>query len=167
MLLFAHLGLTLASARLFSRISLAALALGSMLPDIIDKPLGLMVFGSPNMGRTFAHTLLFLIFLSILCLYFQDIRLISLTWGVLCHLCLDFMWNSPEVLLWPLLGPFPKAPLLDTMSFLEMLLSGLKNPGVLMPEIAGFVYLACFACARRKEILSSVSRILRKAAIFG
>jgi hypothetical protein len=76
------------------------------------------------------------------------------------------MWNSPEILLWPLLGPFPSAPLLDTMSYLEMLLSGLKNPGILIPEIAGFVYLAYFACSRRKPILSWISRSLRKAANF-
>jgi membrane-bound metal-dependent hydrolase YbcI (DUF457 family) len=120
------------------------------------------------MGRTFAHTLLFLMLLSLLCIYSPDIRLISLTWGVLCHLCLDYMWNSPEILLWPLLGPFPSAPLLDTMSYLEMLLSGLKNPGILIPEIAGFAYLVYFVFARRGKISAWICRILKeKAAIFG
>jgi membrane-bound metal-dependent hydrolase YbcI (DUF457 family) len=132
-----------------------------MLPDIIDKPLGLMLFGSPNMGRTIAHTLLFLIFLFLLHWNSLYMSLISLTWGVLCHLCLDYMWNSPKILLWPLLGPFPSAPLLDTMSYLEMLLSGLRNLGVLIPEIAGFVYLAYFACTRRKVVFSWVGRVLR------
>lgn len=162
MLLFAHVGIALATARCFSRMSLAFLALGSMLPDIIDKPLGLIVFGSPNMGRTFAHTLLFLMLLSVLCWHFQDIRLFSLTWGVLTHLGLDFMWNSPEIFLWPLLGPFPSAPLLDTMSYLEMLLSGLKNPGVLIPEIAGLVYLIYFAYARRKQISAWIDHHIRQ-----
>ncbi|MEI6105271.1 MAG: metal-dependent hydrolase [Methanothrix sp.] len=151
MLLFAHVGLALASARFFSNVSLAFLALGSMLPDIIDKPLGIIAFGSPSMGRIFAHTLLFLVILSALCVYSQDIRFISLTWGVLIHLSLDFMWNSPETLLWPLLGPFPSVPLLNTMSYLEMLLSGLKNPGILIPEIAGLAYLVFFAYARRRQ----------------
>ncbi|MDD4161609.1 MAG: metal-dependent hydrolase [Methanothrix sp.] len=151
MLLFAHVGLALASARLLSGANLAFLALGSMLPDIIDKPLGLIVFGSPNMGRTVAHTLLFLMLLSALCIYSRDIRLISLTWGVFIHLSLDFMWNSPEILLWPLLGPFPSAPLLDTLSYLEMLLSGLKNPGIMIPEMAGLAYLIFFAYARRRQ----------------
>jgi hypothetical protein len=151
MLLFAHIGLAIASACFLSRVSLAFLALGSMLPDIIDKPLGLIVFGSPNMGRTFAHTLLFLMLLSALCLYSRDIRLFSLAWGVLIHLSLDFMWNSPQILLWPLLGPFPKAPLLDTVSYLEMLLSGLKNPGILIPEIAGLAYLIFLGYTKRKQ----------------
>ncbi len=164
MLLFAHLGLTLATARFFSRMSLAALALGSMLPDIIDKPLGLVVFGSPNMGRTFAHTLLFLMLLFFLCVYFRDIRIISITWGVFCHLSLDFMWNSPQILLWPFLGPFPDAPLLDTMSYLEMLLFGLKNPGILIPEIAGLAYLILLAYSMRKQILAEIDHHLRKNA---
>jgi membrane-bound metal-dependent hydrolase YbcI (DUF457 family) len=151
MLLFAHVGLALASARFFSHVSLAFLALGSMLPDIIDKPMGLIVFGSPSMGRTFAHTLLFLMLLSALCLHSRDIRFISLTWGLLIHLSLDVMWNSPETLLWPLLGPFPSAPLLNTMSYLEMVLSGLKNPSILIPEVAGLAYLIFFAYARRRQ----------------
>ncbi len=151
MLLFAHVGLALASARFLSRVSLAFLVLGSMLPDIIDKPLGLIVFGSPNMGRTFAHTLLFLMLLSALCLYSRDIRLFSLTWGVLIHLSLDFMWDSPQILLWPLLGPFPTAPLLDTMSYLEMLLSGLKNPVVWIPELAGLAYLIFLGYTKRRQ----------------
>jgi membrane-bound metal-dependent hydrolase YbcI (DUF457 family) len=144
--------------------SLAALALGSMLPDIIDKPLGLVVFGSPSMGRTFAHTLLFLMLLSFLCIYFRDIRLITITWGVFCHLCLDTMWNSPQILLWPLLGPFPSSPLLDTMSYLEMLLSGLKYPSILIPEIAGLAYLIFLAYSMRKQILTEIDHHLRKKA---
>jgi membrane-bound metal-dependent hydrolase YbcI (DUF457 family) len=164
MLLFAHVGLALASARFFSRVSLAFLALGSMLPDIIDKPLGLIVFGSPNMGRTIAHTLLFLMFLSALCLYSRNIWLSSLTWGVLIHLSLDFMWNTPQILLWPLLGPFPDAPLLDTMSYLEMLLSGLKNPGILIPEIAGLAYLIFLGYTKRKQASAWIDHHLRKKA---
>jgi len=164
MLLFAHVGLALASARCFSRVSLAFLALGSMLPDIIDKPLGLIVFGSPNMGRTFAHTLLFLFFLSVLCLNYRDIRLISLTWGVLIHLSLDFMWNSPQILLWPLLGPFPDAPLLDTLSYLEMLLSGLKNPAVWIPEITGLAYLIFLGYTNRRQASVWIDHHLREKA---
>jgi inner membrane protein len=151
MLLFAHVGLTLASARLWSRVSLAFLALGSILPDIIDKPLGLIIFGSPSMGRIFAHTLLFLLLLTALSIRSRDIRLISLTWGVLAHLLLDGMWKSPETLLWPLLGPFPSAPLLDTLSYLEMLMHGLNNPGILIPELAGLAYIIFFCHSRRDE----------------
>jgi membrane-bound metal-dependent hydrolase YbcI (DUF457 family) len=126
--------------------------------------LALIAFGSPSMGRTFAHTLLFLMLLSFLCIYFRDIRLISITWGVFCHLCLDFMWNSPKILFWPLLGPFPDAPLLDTMSYLEMLLSGLKYPSILIPEIAGLSYLIVLAYSTRRQILAEIDHHLWKKA---
>ncbi len=95
MLLFAHLGLTLAAGRLARRADLACLALGSMLPDIIDKPLGLVVFGTPAMGRTVAHTFLFLLIITLLAIRFHDLRIASISGGVAAHLVLDFMWSRP------------------------------------------------------------------------
>jgi membrane-bound metal-dependent hydrolase YbcI (DUF457 family) len=162
MLLFAHLGLTLATARFISRADLAFLALGSMLPDMIDKPLGLVAFGSPSMGRTFAHTLLFLLLLAAISIYSRDIRLISLSWGVLVHLVLDSMWNSPATLLWPLQGNFPETVLLDTLSYLEMLFSGLGDPGILIPEVLGLAYLISFAYVRRIQISAWAKCSLKK-----
>lgn len=156
MLLFAHAGLALASARIFGKADFAFLALGSMLPDILDKPLGLIVFGTPNMGRTFGHTLFFLLLLAALAYYYRDIRMSSLAWGVLIHSGLDFMWNSPDILLWPLLGDFPAAAYLDTLSYLEMLISGLGNPIILVPEILGFCYLIFFVYERRMKIQGQI-----------
>ena len=107
MLLFAHLGLTLAAGRLVRRADLTCLALGSMLPDIIDKPLGLLVFGTPAMGRTVAHTFLFLLIVLLLAIYFHDLRIASISGGVFAHFVLDLMWRTPVTLFWPLLGNFP------------------------------------------------------------
>ncbi len=162
MLLFAHVGLALATARLNSQLDLLFLALGSMLPDIVDKPLGLLLFGSPNMGRTFAHTLLFLIILAAISLRLQNIRSASLTWGVLVHLILDSMWSSPVTLLWPLLGGFPLAPNLDAISYLQMLLMGLKDPGILLPELLGLGYLLVLVYHRIDWILVDVKKLFRE-----
>ena len=162
MLLFAHVGLALATARLYSRLDLLFLALGSILPDIIDKPLGLLLFGSPNMGRTFAHTLLFLLILAAISLRLRDIRLASLAWGVLVHLILDSMWNSPVILLWPLLGGFPRAPYLDTLSYLQILLSGLEEPGILIPELLGLGYILILVYLKRGLIWAEIKRLLRR-----
>ncbi|OPX76928.1 MAG: hypothetical protein A4E44_00252 [Methanosaeta sp. PtaB.Bin018] len=68
-----------------------------------------MIFGTMNHGRIFAHTLLFLLVLAVLAVCFKDIWLASLSAGVLAHLALDAMWNTPVILLRPLLGPFPPA----------------------------------------------------------
>jgi len=152
MLFFAHLGLALAAANFIKRSNLTFVAIGSLLPDIIDKPLGEIVFGTPAMGRTFAHTLLFLMILAAIAAYTRDIRLISLSGGVLSHLVLDFMWNSPVILLWPLLGSFPAAEHLDPLSYIETLLLGLRNPVVFIPECLGFVYILYFIYQRRSLI---------------
>ena len=162
MLLFAHLGLTLATARFISKADLAFLVLGSMLPDIIDKPLGLIAFGSPSMGRTFAHTMLFLLLIAALSFYFRDMRLNSLSWGVLAHLTLDYMWNSPVILLWPILGSFPEAVHLDTLSYLEAIFSGLRDPGILIPELLGLSYLIYFTYMRRSLISAGAKRSLER-----
>jgi len=141
MLLFAHLGLTLIAARFLRWIDPRFLAVGALLPDIIDKPLGLLIYGSMGHGRIFAHTLLFLSILTATSLALRDQRAASLSIGVLSHLLLDTIWLSPAILLWPLLGPFPPADSLDTLSYIEMLLMGLRDPEILLPECAGFIYL--------------------------
>jgi hypothetical protein len=154
MLLFAHLGLALAAARLFARADLLFVAIGSMLPDIIDKPMGEVVYGTPIMGRIFAHTLLFLLLLAGAALYTRDLRLASLCGGVLVHLSLDFMWSSPVILFWPMLGGFPPAPYLDTLSYLQMLLLSLRHPIVLLPELLGLAYFIFLAVEKRQHIAS-------------
>lgn len=145
MLIFAHLGLTLALGRLFRHANpvMALLALGSMLPDIIDKPLGYITFGSAANGRIYAHTSLFLLMLMALAVY--NSKMVWLAGGVLAHLCLDQMWSSPIVLLWPLLGAFPIHDPLSLGGYIWLLLTGLKSPSILIPEILGLAYLTYFA----------------------
>jgi inner membrane protein len=94
---------------LASRIDIRLLLIGSLLPDIIDKPIGWFLlrdtFGS---GRIFCHTLLFLIVMTLggLALYWRrkSTSLLALSFGVFTHLILDLMWQSPKTFLWPLYG---------------------------------------------------------------
>ena len=157
--MFAHLGLALLAARPFRRADLTFVAIGSMLPDIIDKPLGAMLYGSFGMGRIFAHTLLFLMLLAAFALYLRDIRIASLCFGVLIHLMLDYMWNSPVTILWPLLGPFPLAVHIDTLGYMEMLLSGLSNPGILIPELIGIAYIIYLAAESKPQFFIRIKSI--------
>ena len=160
MLLFAHLGLTLAAARPFKAASLGYVLLGSILPDIIDKPLGELLFGTPAMGRNICHTLLFLILLSAAAYYWQDSRLSSLAGGVAAHLMLDTIWSSPGIFLWPLLGAFPRAPDLSTLDYLQALLRGLNDPMIALPEMLGLAYLIYFAWQQRSAI-----RVLKRVRL--
>jgi membrane-bound metal-dependent hydrolase YbcI (DUF457 family) len=159
MLLFAHLGLTLAAARFARGADLAFVFLGSMLPDIIDKPLGLIVFGTPAMGRTHAHTILFLLILVAMAIYFRDIRLASLSGGVLAHLVLDSMWNSPVTLLWPFLGSFPLDIELNTIDYMQRLLLSLNNQEMLVPEVLGLLYLIYFASQSSSTIAIRLKKL--------
>ena len=124
------------------------LLVGSMLPDILDKPIGtwLMadIFGN---GRIFGHTLLFsLILLGVGVYLFAGSRragILSLALGSLAHLGLDQMWLQAETLLWPLFGwSFPKG---DVSQWLEGIVRSLfSKPGVYIPELIGVFCLAVF-----------------------
>lgn len=92
MLLFAHLGIALGMAGFAKRADLVFLAIDSMLPDIKDKPLVWAIFGAPNNGRIFAHSLLFLLLLVSICVLSPEHQaLASLTRVTLIHLAMDSM----------------------------------------------------------------------------
>ena len=92
-----HIGITLflgkwLSEKLGERLNTKLVILGSMLPDLIDKPLGLLGFGG---GRFVSHSLIFILMLVVKK---------ELFFGSLIHLVLDRMWEEPEVLFFPFLG---------------------------------------------------------------
>jgi len=116
MLLFGHIGITLGiflglaffipQLRIIDPIYLI---LGSLLPDLIDKTLGTIIFPSTIAnGRMIAHTLLFSLTLFLTGLYLYDkigdVKILSLASGSIFHLMEDRMWVSRRTLFWPLLG---------------------------------------------------------------
>ncbi|MDD3245992.1 MAG: metal-dependent hydrolase [Methanosarcina sp.] len=122
MLLFGHLGITLGIffglgifiPRLRTLINPRYLAIGAILPDLIDKPIGEVIFASTFAnGRIIGHTLLFSLLLFLIGLYMygkkRDIRVLSLTSGSFLHLFEDQMGLDPQTFLWPLFGwSFPR-----------------------------------------------------------
>lgn len=87
------------------------IALGAILPDIIDKPLGhLFLQSTLDSGRIFGHSLLFIGLVVIAAVVLWKARssllLAAVAMGVGTHLLLDAMWDNPTTLFWPLLGPF-------------------------------------------------------------
>jgi len=96
------------------RLDLRILVLGGLLPDIIDKPLGLIALHSlHNNGRLFFHTLLVLAVLGLAgwLLYRRGNRagLLTLTLGMAAHLGLDAAWQEPRTFFWPFPGfDFPR-----------------------------------------------------------
>jgi inner membrane protein len=126
---------------------ITAILFGSMLPDIIDKPLGHYLMGDffGYNGRIIAHTLLFALVILILGLFIYIWRksiLGLLVWyGVLMHLILDSMWKNPRTLLWPALGwHFARSEEYDFLHYIFNFL--LNDPSAFIPEIIGGVMLA-------------------------
>ena len=149
---------------LASRIDIRILLVGSLLPDIIDKPIGqLWLRGVLDNGRIFCHTLLFLIIITLIGLYIFRTRhknwLLVLSGGVFIHLILDRMWLVPVTLLWPVYGfAFPR--LEDFTCWLNFILYGLfNNPAVYIPEIIGAVILVWFTASlvQRRKVRSFIT----------
>ena len=127
------------------------LLVGSLLPDIIDKPIGGIIFYNTfHNGRIFSHTLCFILFLAILGTFIH--KRWDKPWGfILCfgsaiHLILDRMWLTPHTLLWPIYGwNFPKCDSLNFFQWLPVMFHTLvTNPYVYVSEIIGFGILAWF-----------------------
>lgn len=127
------------------RVDLRVLVTGSLLPDLIDKPVGLILF--PNVfgtGRLFSHSLVFTVVLALggLLLYRTKKRsgLLVLAYGSAMHLLLDAMWRTPSLLFWPLAGPLPRGMAPEDW-FARWAQALLTNPAAYVPEIVGAILL--------------------------
>ncbi len=134
--------------------------LGSLLPDIIDKPVWFFVTGATSLsGRDYAHTLLFnlvLFFGALVLIRYRKPWLLIISLSSFIHLVLDQMWNSPVILLWPLLGPFSKK---ETVGWLSNIFQVLFSyPEVYIPEIIGLVIMLLFAyrLVKRRSVISFI-----------
>jgi len=83
--------------------------LGAILPDIIDKFIGRVIFANSfSSGRIFAHTLFFSIILFIVGSYVygrkKDGRILYIAGAAFLHLLENRLWSLPQVLFWPLFG---------------------------------------------------------------
>lgn len=130
-------------------IDIRLLLLGSLLPDIIDKPIGIYLFGDVfDNGRIFCHTLLFLVLITLAGLYLYRRHgknwLLTLSFGVFAHLIFDQMWLQPRTLLWPICGlAFDRAHLESWL--LNIFHNLMTEPGVFIPELLGAAILLWFA----------------------
>jgi membrane-bound metal-dependent hydrolase YbcI (DUF457 family) len=86
-------------------------ALGSVLPDIVDKPLGHIIFSSSlDNGKIFFHSLvivlLFFITGLIVWKYYRSFSFLVVGFGMFLHQLVDMMWTRPVNWYYPLLGPY-------------------------------------------------------------
>jgi len=156
MFLLAHLGFTAAPGAVAARWwgesrgfagkapDLRWLLAGSMLPDVVDKTVGQVLF-KPYFenGRIFCHTFIFALLMFVAGTYQVrrkgDSRIILLACGVAGHLVLDRIWIEPTTAFWPALGPFVRYPSLQTL--MEQIAEALGDPIFWTTEIGGVLLL--------------------------
>lgn len=140
--------------RMLATIDYRLVFIGSMLPDIIDKPTWMFSFGDIfSTGRGYAHSFLFnliLLIIALVLLRYKKSWLLIISLSSFIHLLLDQIWKEPLALWWPLMGPLPKIAKTGWYSYLaEELIS---SPSVYIPEIIGLIVL----------VLMGVRLIMRK-----
>lgn len=132
-----------------SKIDYRLVLVASLLPDIIDKPLGLIILPvTLGSSRNLGHTILFLLVLFLLGLFFlkkrADFRLLLVAYCSTIHLALDRMWERPQVLFWPFLGyKFSHSDPTEWIN--RVTTNALAHPDVYIPEIVGIVICILFA----------------------
>jgi hypothetical protein len=79
------------------------LAISALLPDLIDKPLAMLVFTDAHTSQLIAHSLLFNLGLLTLTLFFWD-KGLPYVLAFNAHLLADRMWNHTQSFWWPIFG---------------------------------------------------------------
>ncbi len=124
---------------------LRLLALGAVLPDLIDKPIGWILLSDQfDTGRLYAHALLFpVVLLALVMLATNRGTARRRAWlgfpiGALLHLFLDLQFTEPEGFWWPFLGTdFPG----EDAAIGSRIVDSLTNPWLVAGEIVGLAYL--------------------------
>ena len=139
------------------RIDLRFALIGALLPDLIDKPIGHIIFASSiGYGRLFGHTLLFVLILLTMGLFLRDMRrdaAICLSFATFLHLIEDRMWGIPEVMFYPLYGFNIPAPTIVYEHWYDYFITMLINtytPSlsyVFVSEMAGICVIAVICIA--------------------
>lgn len=159
MFLLGHLGIGLGIAWLLAwksptRIDYRLVLFGTILPDLIDKPLGIAL-GLET--RIWAHTFLFLFALLALGVIPAARALRFIGFGVATHLLLDRIWQEPRIVLYPKDGwIFPPAAF-DSGYWFDVLL---HDPYVQIGEIVGVAILIAFAWRYRIRSWAAIRRFL-------
>ena len=164
MFLLGHLGIGLGLAWLLawkspSRIDYRLVLLGAILPDLIDKPIGILL-GLET--RIWAHTFLFLF--AVLALSFVPVwrALRFVGFGIATHLLLDRIWDQSYIALYPVDGwAFPPAPF-NAGSWFDTLL---HDPYVQIGEVVGVVVLLTFAWRHRIRSWQAIREFVGHGAL--
>jgi membrane-bound metal-dependent hydrolase YbcI (DUF457 family) len=146
-------------------------AFGAVLPDLIDKPVGQIIFAtSIGYGRIYGHTLLFFLLVLVAGLVVWNHRktpaVCGIAVGILSHQLLDQMWREQANWLYPLLGPFQGHLSPDYINVL--ILDELHNPSEAVLAILIGLCALLYVKYRQEILGNTKSRaILKGSLLFG
>jgi membrane-bound metal-dependent hydrolase YbcI (DUF457 family) len=134
-------------------------AAGAALPDLIDKPIGLLFFASLiGYGRIYSHTFLVSLLVLIVGLAIWNIQkdpgVIAVGVGIVSHQILDLMWLEPVNWYYPLLGTFEGTIINEDI----ILLLGRELVNPFEWILAFIVCIGFIAIICRNKILAGVRR---------
>lgn len=167
-----HVGGTILVARYVFRdaaMDLRWVALGSILPDLIDKPIASILFNDFfHTHRVYGHTLLFAVAAMVAALVATRRgsaarqAAFGLVIGAFVHLVLDGAWTSPDGFLWPFFGwSFPPVSGSDFPALIGAMIT---NPLVWVGEGLGAAYLG-YLWRRYLGVPGSLRRFARDGRV--
>lgn len=139
-------------------------AIGAVLPDLIDKPIGHILFADAiGYGRIYTHTLLFCFALMVIGLVIAKYKktpvVPALAVGILSHQILDLMWLEPINWLYPVMGPFRGH--LPSDYWYSLLSGEMSNPvEVILAIVLGIGIILSFNSLRVKQGIAHHPKII-------
>jgi membrane-bound metal-dependent hydrolase YbcI (DUF457 family) len=143
-------------------------AFGAVLPDLIDKPVGQIIFAySIGYGRIYAHTLLFFLLVLVAGLVvwnrWRNPAVCGIAVGILSHQVLDSMWLEQANWFYPLLGPFQGHLSTDYINVL--ILGELNNPSEAVLAVLIGLCALLYLKYRQKILENTKSRAILKGSL--
>jgi membrane-bound metal-dependent hydrolase YbcI (DUF457 family) len=136
-----------------------AFLVGTLLPDLLDKPL-FYLFKDHVLGtRSYGHTFLFLLFWIAIGFYLKSVFFKAMAYGVFTHFVLDYVGDAlfsadrivfnNRILFWPFQGvEFPESLYL---TFHEQI-NRFSNSYTFWTETIGFILLVFFIFQNRRQV---------------
>jgi hypothetical protein len=139
-------------------------ALGGVLPDLIDKPVGYVLLpGIIGYGRFLFHSLSVLVVIIaagfVLLKYRGSVVVLAAGTGILSHQILDSMWREPVSWLDPFLGPFTAHRPIPPDYFLLLIRQNFENPS---EWFLGAVFVIALGLYLKRERVISVAKSHRR-----
>jgi len=126
-------------------------ALVAVAPDLVDKPLSLLVFTDAQTTQGVCHSLVVHMAVTALVLLLLDRRFWPYALVFNFHLVCDQIWRYPRTALWPFLGPGfePWKPIEGLEGFLAAYAEIAMMPEMLTLEFIGLAMMLVLVASRR------------------